>query len=461
MADTTPILYFTPDAPGALWQDKPQIARRLAKRRPVVMAGPELHLRGLARQRQAGHWSLADLWRPPLSLVAENLYRFTWPPWAPLTGAPLLGRRTAQLRRRRWQQVLAQWGDNRPILWLFRPGMLPYVDQFDARLVIYHVVDEYSAYPGLTAAQAARQRELDAALTRRADLVFCTAQSLANARQRLNPRTYYLPNAVDYLAFQAARSALLPHRDSIADIVRVVGTTRRASKERPILGFVGGINAKLDVDLLAQVATARQDWLLVLVGPLGYGLDEGGLTRLRSLGNVYLAEPVAPELVPATIDALDVCLIPYRLNEQTRHVNPLKLYEYLAAGKPVVATPLPELAQFPGLVRLSGDAAGFEAAIQASLAEVGDPLAQATRRAFAAANTWDQRVARMETLIEEALSTGRDRSGGDAEGRPAPGTTVGPVAGAPNAAITRQQTGRRNLRPRLLDAHTLPGYTES
>ncbi|MCB0250929.1 MAG: glycosyltransferase, partial [Anaerolineae bacterium] len=99
----------------------------------------------------------------------------------------------------------------------------------------------------------------------------------------------------------------------------------------------------------------------------------------------------------------DVCLIPYRLNEQTRHVNPLKVYEYLAGGKPVVATPLPELAQFGNTVRLAGDAAGFIAAVEASLPETADPLAQATRRAVAAANTWDLRVARMIELVDSAL----------------------------------------------------------
>lgn len=389
------ILFFSADPPGAIWQDKLQIARRLATNNTLVICGPELHLRSLPAQLRAGHWLLPDLWQPALARLpnAGRLYRFAWAPWAAQTGAPGLGRLTASLRRLRWQAVLRRLEADRPILWLFRPGMLPLVDQFAARLVIYHVVDEYSAYPGLTAAQSARQRELDAQLTARADLVFCTARSLVEARQPRNPRTYYLPNAVDFEAFQRA----------------INGPTRTPSfalqANRPRLGVVGGINAKLDLALLGDVARQRPDWTLLLIGPLGYGLNLDLFARLKALPNVVLPGALPPEQVPLAIAACDVCLIPYRLNEQTRHINPLKLYEYLAAGKPVVATPLPELAPYRPVISLAGDAATFVAAVEAALAQASDPAGQAERRAVAAANTWDQRVAAMSALIAAALSS--------------------------------------------------------
>lgn len=399
-----PILFFTPDSPAALWQDKPQIARRLARRFVVVMAGPELHLPSLRSQHRAGHWRMADLHTPPLTRLDDNLYRFTWSPLAAATGAPLLGDWTAATRRRRWQSALRQLAAAQlpvptlqspvpnphsppPILWLFRPGMLHFVDEFDPRLVIYHVVDQYSAYPGLSEEQRTLQRDLDRRLTERADLVFCTARSLVEERRAINPNTHYMPNAVDIRAFQRELAAASPLE----------------GLPRPVLGVVGGINSKLDLDLLAQVARQRPEWTLALVGPLSYGVNDADLTALRSLANVHFVGPVAHDQVPAVIGGCDVCLIPYRLNEQTRHVNPLKVYEYLAGGKPVVATPLPELVQFGNAVRLAGDAAGFIAAIEASLPEAADPLAQATRRGIAAANTWDLRVTRMIELVNRAL----------------------------------------------------------
>ena len=137
---------------------------------------------------------------------------------------------------------------------------------------------------------------------------------------------------------------------------------------------------------------------------MSYGVSDDDLAALRRLPNAHFIGPVEHDQVPGVIAACDVCLIPYRLNEQTRHVNPLKVYEYLAGGKPVVATPLPELVQFGNTVRLASDAAGFVAAVEASLPEAADPLAQATRRALAAANTWDLRVARMIELVDDALA---------------------------------------------------------
>ncbi len=401
-----PILFLTPDPPGAIWQDKPQIARRLARATTVLYVGEEPYLRD---------WpGLAGVAQPPLRHIADGLYTFHWSPLAPVTGAPVLGPFTAALRRRRLQSALRAISppqltiphspipqltidnsqlpidNSSPILWLFRPGQQHWIDQLHPRLVIYHVVDEYSAYPNLTHAQAQRQRDLDRQLTDRADLVFCTAQSLVDARLPLNPDTHYMPNAVDYDTFQSALAQSPSH--PVAQ-----------SPGHPVLGVVGGINAKVDLALLAEAAARRPDWRIELVGPLSYGLDEGEVARLRALPNVRFAGAVLPDEVPAIMAGCDVGLIPYKLNEQTRHVNPLKVYEYLAAGRPVVGTALPELAQFEPLVRLAGDVDGFVAAVEAALVEADAPQAVAARLAVAAANTWDARVERMLVLIADAL----------------------------------------------------------
>lgn len=502
MTTLPPLLFLTPDPLTALWQDKPQIARRVARVYPVLYAGEEPYLRPLLHDLRHGRVRLADLHPPALTQVADGLYHFHWSLLAPVTGAPLLGPLTAALRRRRLQSALhrlTQAGDRlsvignqlpdtahrppstvhrspitahpSPILWLFRPGMAHWIDALHPKLVIYHVVDEYSAYPNLTPAQAERQRQLDRELTARADLVFCTAQSLVDARLPLNPHTYYLPNAVDYEAFQAALAsargldtaptptrptgagldtAQTPTRPTGAGLDTTPTPTRPTSQftslpiyRSPLLGVVGGINAKVDLALLAAVAERRPDWTLLLVGPLGYGLDSAEVERLRALPNVHLPGPVPPEQVPAVIAACDVCLIPYKLTEQTRHVNPLKVYEYLACGKPVVATALPELRQFGEVVRVAEvvegdketsrqvdkgtgrqvdkdagrqgqgsewtegvgtDVESFVACVEAALAEAGDPARIAARQTVAAANTWDHRVARMLALIEEALA---------------------------------------------------------
>lgn len=395
MPTLPPILFFTPDPPGAIWQDKPQIARRLARVASLLLVQEEPTL------RSATSWR--ELTQPALLRTADGLTALRWSPLAPMTGAPLLGPLTAALRRRRLQRALERVNDDfaspasrishpAPLLWFFRPGQQHWIEQLRPRLIVYHVVDEYSAYPGLTAAQVQRQRELDQQLTRRADLVFCTAQSLVAERLPLNPHTHYLPNAVDFSAFSPKDLPAAP------------------PPHLPALAVVGGINAKVDLALLAAVAEQRPDWLLRLVGPVSYGADAAALARLRALPNVHFAGAVPPEQVPAVLAACDVGLIPYRLNEQTRHVNPLKVYEYLAAGRAVVATPLPELVQFSPLVRLADDARAFIAAIAAALAEGNTPDRVAARQAVAAANTWDHRVERMIELIGQRLAETEPRA---------------------------------------------------
>ena len=291
-----PILFLTPDPPTAIWQDKPQIARRLARATAVLVVGEEPYLRT---------WpGLAGVAHPSLTHEIDGLYTFRWSPLAPVTGAPLLGSLTAALRRRRLQAALRAIAPPKfttpalhagasvhhspipqltidhssPILWLFRPGQLHWIDVLHPRLVIYHVVDEYSAYPGLSPQQAQRQRDLDRQLTARADLVFCTAQSLVDARRPLNPNTHYMPNAVDYEAFQRALT------NTPGPAASTPGQPSHQSTNLPIylppvLGVVGGINAKVDLALLAEVATRRPEWTLAAGWPVKLRRGRGRIWR--------------------------------------------------------------------------------------------------------------------------------------------------------------------------------------
>jgi glycosyltransferase involved in cell wall biosynthesis len=130
--------------------------------------------------------------------------------------------------------------------------------------------------------------------------------------------------------------------------------------------------------------------------------DAGEARGLQQLPNVRCTGRVPVDEVPSAIGSMDVCLLPYKINPWTNNIDSLKLYEYLACGKPVVATDVPAAREFGELVRIANDAAGFEAAVEAGLAE--DPLVCApARKAAAAANTWEDRVAQIEALLSDAL----------------------------------------------------------
>ncbi|MBC7336447.1 MAG: glycosyltransferase, partial [Clostridia bacterium] len=177
---------------------------------------------------------------------------------------------------------------------------------------------------------------------------------------------------------------------------------------RPRIGYVGAINDKLDVSLLAQVSEAYPKASLLLVGPERPWTPEmrRGLERLHQMRNVFMLGQMPVERVPEFVAACDVGLLPYRRNRWTEHIHPLKLYEYLACGLPVVATDIPSVRDEADVVTIAANAGDFVAAVAAALAD-DDAQARARRQARAAQNTWRHRVERISELIEAGL----DRAG--------------------------------------------------
>ena len=385
------ILCFGPDRWGSIWQDKPGLMRALARHHRVVYFEPRPHLPDVLRDLRAGRIGWRDLRRPRLERMAESLYVYHHPLYAPISGREPLRTPLRRLREALWSRSLRQVGIQQPILWLYLPAMLDLVGRFRERLLVYFVVDEYAAYPGLKPEVAAAMRRREEMLLRRADLVFTTAATLRDERLPLSPQTYWVPNGVDYAAFSAVLAE--PRREPAL----------LASLPHPRLGVIGSIGSKVDYDLLAAVARAHPDWSLALVGPVVPGADANKLSALRLLPNVHFLGAVSPAEVPHVMRACDVGLIPYIASPETRHVNPLKVYEYLAVGLPVVSTPLPNLAVPPEMARTGDTPSAFIAALEATLAEAGDESAAARRRAYASTQTWEARAEEIARRMEEAL----------------------------------------------------------
>ena len=186
----------------------------------------------------------------------------------------------------------------------------------------------------------------------------------------------------------------------------------RAGTGRPKVGYYGCIADWFDADLVADLAAKRPDWDFVLVGPT-YLAD---LTRLPRLPNVSF-----PGLVPygellAAIEQIDVFLLPFRRSPLTDAASPVKAYEIMATGRPLVAVPLPELEAFGDLVRFADEANGFEHQVEAALGE-DDPALVARRRDFARRNSWEARVDALERLV---LALGKSAAGNAAHGTEVP-----------------------------------------
>ncbi len=153
---------------------------------------------------------------------------------------------------------------------------------------------------------------------------------------------------------------------------------RRTRSRRPRIGYAGALNEKIDFDLLAHVAQARPEWQLVLVGAPDLTAHPHKADALQRLPNVHWLGRQPASQVPGAIASMDVCLLPYARNAWTANIDSLKLYEYLACGKPVVSSDVPAARAFAHLVRIADGPETFVAAIEAALP---DNAPEVSRRA--------------------------------------------------------------------------------
>jgi len=281
-------------------------------------------------------------------------------------------------------------GFHRPILWTFMPNVGGLVGRLGEGTVIYHCVDEYSAFAGV-AAESLNALERD--LVRKADLVFTSSEQLCRERQLQNPRTFFVSHGVDVQHFAKALDPSTPIPPDLRGLAR------------PIVGFFGLIAEWLDLRMIRDVAERRPDWSIALVGKA-----TADISVLRDLQNVHLLGPRPYASLPGYCKGFDVGIIPFQINELTLRANPLKLREYLAAGLPVVSTDLPEIRKYE-VVRIASDGSGFVREIESALKERGD--GHGRRRAETMkVESWEARVEQLSEIIQslekERGNPGRD-----------------------------------------------------
>lgn len=299
------------------------------------------------------------------------------------------------------RELCTRYDIERPIAWFYTPMALQYARNLPAALTIYDCMDELSAFRGAPPELRQLERELFA----KADLVFTGGQSLCRAKQSAHHAVFCFPSSVDVAHYASART---PQPDP-AD---------QAPIGRPRLGFFGVIDERMDLELLAAVASARPSWQLVMLGPV-VKIDPSSLPRLPNIH--YLGQKAYAEL-PAYLARWDVAMMPFALNESTRFISPTKTLEYLAGGKPVVATPVADVVSpyaEQGLVRVAQGAEAFIDAVEETLAEGG--LGERAARVEACiaktswAATWNQMAALMGQLIRLRVAEQDDAGMGASE----------------------------------------------
>lgn len=275
------------------------------------------------------------------------------------------------------------------VLWLYDPCFADCIGRIGERFAVYDCVDDYAEQAGSDGRKRGLVAAYDKLAASRARLVFTTAKGLAERHRTHNPKTYLVRNVGDFSHFAPA-----------ADRSIVAGEL--ASMRRPAIGFAGNFLAeKVDFALLDAIASRRPEWTVLLVGPAREDTT-AALERLALRENVLWRGPKAYEDLPRYIAAFDVATIPYLRNTYTQSCFPLKTFEYLAAGKPVVASGLPELEGMNPHVVLADDADSFVSAVERALLQTSESDI-AARQEFAAQNTWETRTRRLLELVAAEL----------------------------------------------------------
>jgi glycosyltransferase involved in cell wall biosynthesis len=381
------VLFSTAEWFWPYWTNKQHIATRLASRGFRVLYVESMGFRrpGFNSSDFGRVWRRIKYGVGPIREVQKNLWvlppltipRLHHWPWADHVN-------TWQLRT-----GIASWlrgiDSDRPIVWTYHPYMLRLATALNPTALIYHCVDNIGAMPGVDGMAFDRaERKLLAA----ADRIFTTSPALQHRCAMIAPgRTDYFGNVADIEYFATARlDGAVP-----ADLAAI---------PRPRLAYVGVLSDfKIDLQLVEYVVEQRPHWHLVFIGDEREGQNSVTIARLKSRANVHFLGWKPYAQLPAYLHGIDVALLPQMINDYTRSMFPMKYFEYLAAGRPVVATRLPALAEFTALHREADTPENFINAIASALVT---PAAVPVDHPVLQFHSWDALLDRMLDRIAMA-----------------------------------------------------------
>lgn len=303
-------------------------------------------------------------------------YEVVSPKLLPPRRAPVLDRLNRAWLARQLSRHVQAPGDT--VLWIRfpTPELVPFVRGHSWRAVVYEVVDDHAAGPGMTDGLRRAFAEAEAQILASCDLVFAWSEPIRQRLAALHPNVRLATAAVD-----------------VAELEPVAA---QAGEER-VAVFAGDLGFRFDERLAAASAARLDDWTVVFAGPVG----EEATASLGSLPNVRLTGRFERSELPALLARATVCLVPYRVNAFNDTLVPVKIVEYLAAGRPVVSTPLRAASEFADVVDFADGAEAFAEAV-VTAARDDSPEERRRRVERARPFSWERRIDEMEAAIEEA-----------------------------------------------------------
>ncbi len=363
-----------------VWNRSQQLMSRMPPSSRILYVEPPATALSAFKDRSL--WFKWWRWAGGARRITENIYLYSPPVVLPFGNVfPRVNR-----LNQRWLLIFVggiarRLGFERPLVWTYLPNSLTLARGLEPDMLVYDCVDEHSEFTGLIRREAVLSMERD--LLEGSDLVFVTAPGLYRDKKPFARNIHLVPNAADVDHFRRADCGDTPVPGEIAVL------------PRPVLGFVGVIHHWIDLDLIEFIALKRPRWSVAMIGPAGAGVRMG---RLRSLPNVHFFGRRDKEELPGYMKAFDVCISPFKRNELTDRVNPLKVYEYLASGRPVVSVDMPGVMEFKDVIEIAGDYEEFLHAVERALGREGGERKK-KRLAAAAGHSWEDRLRRMAEIM--------------------------------------------------------------
>ncbi len=360
-----------------VWFRPQHIATRLSRKNRVLYIQPA----------RAMKWRRPWRWNR-LIRHNENLYVFNPVVIPGIRYSEILRKLNQRLLGRSIKKLLMRLNMRLDACIISTPFMGEFAKRFGEKVTVYDCNDDWSAIPGLPSDFLVEEEKK---LIKSADLLFVTSSELYRKKKPHNPNTFLLPSGADVEHF----SRCIEDRLSMPKDI--------SSLPRPIIGSVGSLNnTKDDLALLNHIAETRPDWSLVVVGPVMEDVNIGKYPALSNRAH-FIGRREYSEL-PRYVNAFDVCLLAYKKNSFTLSVNPTKVFEYLSAGKPVVATPLDDILHLGSVISFAENSDEFVRAIERCLEEDGCPETGRMRVEASRRFSWDIIVGEIEQQINNRIA---------------------------------------------------------
>jgi glycosyltransferase involved in cell wall biosynthesis len=326
-------------------------------------------------------WKKLSSFTEGIREVEPNLFVLA-PLAIPFYGSEAVRTANRELLRLQVKRAMKQLRFKRPISWSFLPASAPVSGTLGEEFVVYHCVDEFSAFSDTNGRHIA---ELEERLLRKADLVITSAERLRENKAKVNPNTVLVRHGVDFQHFVKACDSNTAIPDDIANL------------PKPIIGFFGLVADWVDQEAIIATAKAHPEGSVVIIGKVAPDCD---VSALKAVPNIHLLGRKTYASLPGYCKAFDVALMPFTVNELTLNANPLKVREYLAAGLPVVSTDIPEVRKV-GLCKMATSTEDFVRKVDECLAEGPGPSRERAERIFH--ESWDARVEEIRGYVGEAM----------------------------------------------------------